>query len=73
MDGFLTGVFIERCDVVDDSFRYLIPELRAVALGPEDSRALVAKLADEYDRKSPLDVQVEQQGQPEWRCLPRSS
>jgi|tagenome__1003787_1003787.scaffolds.fasta_scaffold20967967_3 hypothetical protein len=73
MDGFLTGVFIERCDVVDDYFRYLIPELRAVALGPEDSRALVAKLADEYDRKSPLDVQVEQQGQPEWRCLPRSS
>jgi transcriptional regulator with XRE-family HTH domain len=61
LDGFLTGVFIEGEDVVGDYYRYLLPELRAVALDAGESREFVAKLADEYDRGSPPDVRVEEE------------
>lgn len=52
LDGFIAGVFIDDADVVGDHYRYLVPELRAVALDPEASRAFVADLADEYDRRN---------------------
>jgi hypothetical protein len=61
LDGFLTGMFIEDHDVVGDYYRYLLPELRAVALSEGESREFAATLADEYDRGSPLDVQVEEE------------
>ena len=61
LDGFLTGVFIEGHDVVGDYYRYLLPELRAIALGAGESREFAAALADEYDRGSPPDVHVEEE------------
>jgi transcriptional regulator with XRE-family HTH domain len=61
LDGFLTGVFVEDGDIVGDYYRYLLPELRAVALDAGESREFVANLADEYDRGSPPDVRVEEE------------
>jgi transcriptional regulator with XRE-family HTH domain len=60
LDGFLTGVFIDDGDIVGDYHRYLLPELRAVALDAGESREFAANLADEYDRGSPPDVRVEE-------------
>jgi transcriptional regulator with XRE-family HTH domain len=61
LDGFLTGMFIEDRDVVGDHYRHLLPELNAVALDAGESREFTAMLADEYDRGSPLDVDVEEE------------
>jgi transcriptional regulator with XRE-family HTH domain len=61
LDGFLTGMFIEDGDYVGDCYRHLLPELRATALGAGQSREFAANLADEYDRGSPLDVDVEEE------------
>jgi transcriptional regulator with XRE-family HTH domain len=65
LDGFLTGMFIEDRDVVGDHYRYLLPELKAVALDAGESREFAATLADEYDRGSRPDGDVaEEQLQP---------
>jgi len=61
LDGFLTGVFIEDGDVVGDYYRYLMPDLQAIALGAGESREFAATLADEYDRGSPPDARVEEE------------
>jgi transcriptional regulator with XRE-family HTH domain len=61
LDNVLTGVFIEGEDVVGDYYRYLLPELKAVALDAGESREFAANLADEYDRGSPPDVRVEEE------------
>jgi uncharacterized protein DUF5753 len=50
LDGFLTGMFVEDGDVVGDYYRYLVPDLRAMALSAGQSREFAANLADEYDR-----------------------
>jgi transcriptional regulator with XRE-family HTH domain len=67
-DGFIAGVFIDDADVVGDHYRYLVPELRAVALDPEASRAFVAGLADEYDRRNVRDDGRPQSGRQEQLC-----
>jgi len=53
LDNVLTGVFVEERDVVGDYYRYLLPELKAVALDEGESREFAASLADEYDRGRP--------------------